>query len=575
VSDEVFADFAFRAGRAAGSERGARRPRARLRARRALEELRAAAAEAGLDGRERPPTLRAAALARLEVVADTYLSVATPVQVAAPSLLERRDELQAPIKARVAANLESLRAALGSGSPATLYEPEGGWSAVLRVPGDLHGGGARPAARSKCHGVLVHPGYFFDFPTEAFLVVSLLTPHGRVPGRHRPGCSGTPCYNRERRISRHAGEARHTRTGSRAHARRGLLLSRRPLGPGVRRGHPEAPTTSRCCTWAGRRPAQSGVPVRHGAALPEGRAPRGGLPQRAAGRLQAVALLEQSGFTNLVLQQSGFVGSSPLDQGWGPKGLPASQSAEPGHSWEELKGDGGVSAPRGVLVTGGTGALGRAVVKLLLHEGARVAVSYRSASEWRALQDSLKAAIACRRRGGAVERRLGRGRGRAGGQGARHARRPWRSCRAAGRAAQPFDAAPADEWPRMLRANLDSAANVCRYALPLLRAQKGRDRGRRLARGRDRRRRAWPPTRSRSRRSTRSSACWRSRTAAASAINAVLPGTIDTPANRDAMKAADPAAWTSPEAIARVVLFLLSSESAPTPGALVPVDAPA
>ncbi|HVQ27284.1 MAG TPA: rhodanese-like domain-containing protein [Planctomycetota bacterium] len=60
---------------------------------------------------------------------------------------------------------------------------------------------------------------------------------------------------------------------------------------------------------------------------------------RSAGRsVQAVALLEQSGFTDLVLQQSGFVGGSPMDPGWGPKGLPASRSAELGHSWEELKG---------------------------------------------------------------------------------------------------------------------------------------------------------------------------------------------------------------------------------------------
>ena len=58
-------------------------------------------------------------------------------------------------------------------------------------------------------------------------------------------------------------------------------------------------------------------------------------------------------------------------------------------------------------------------------------------------------------------------------------------------------------------------------------------------------------------------------------VNAVLPGTIDTPANRDAMKSADTRAWTSPLAIARVVVFLLSSESAPVTGALVPVDAPA
>ena len=50
-----------------------------------------------------------------------------------------------------------------------------------------------------------------------------------------------------------------------------------------------------------------------------------------------------------------------------------------------------MSAPRGVLVTGGTGALGSAVVKLLVDQGARVAVSYRSTSEWRALQDAVKA----------------------------------------------------------------------------------------------------------------------------------------------------------------------------------------
>jgi rhodanese-related sulfurtransferase len=59
---------------------------------------------------------------------------------------------------------------------------------------------------------------------------------------------------------------------------------------------------------------------------------------RSAGRsVHAVAALEQSGFTNLALQQSGFVGSSPMDRGWEPQGLPVSRSAEPGHSWQELK----------------------------------------------------------------------------------------------------------------------------------------------------------------------------------------------------------------------------------------------
>ena len=57
-------------------------------------------------------------------------------------------------------------------------------------------------------------------------------------------------------------------------------------------------------------------------------------------------------------------------------------------------------------------------------------------------------------------------------------------------------------------------------------------------------------------------------------MNAVLPGTIDTPANRNAMKNADASAWTSADKIAEVVLFLLSTESAATTGALMPVDAP-
>jgi rhodanese-related sulfurtransferase len=61
---------------------------------------------------------------------------------------------------------------------------------------------------------------------------------------------------------------------------------------------------------------------------------------KTAGRsTQAVSILEQAGFTNLALQQSGFTGSSPLDPGWGPKGLPTSRSAEPGRSWRELETD--------------------------------------------------------------------------------------------------------------------------------------------------------------------------------------------------------------------------------------------
>jgi len=233
-----------------------------------------------------------------------------------------------------------------------------------------------------------------------------------------------------------------------------------------------------------------------------------------------------------------------------------------------------VSAPRGVLVTGGTGALGRAVVELLLEKGARVAVSYRKASEWRALSDSLKAgdrvvgveaelsdADAARAAVDQAAKALGTldavaliAGGWAGGT--------------------PFDAAPADEWPRMLRANLDSAANVCRHALPLLRAQKGAivAVGSRAAETGGAGMAAYAVSKQALHALVRVLAL---ENRGSVRINAVLPGTIDTPANRGAMKTADHAAWTSPEAIARVVLFLLSGESAPTTGALVPVDAPA
>jgi hypothetical protein len=122
-----------------------------------------------------PPALRDEALARLEIVADTYLSVATPVQHAAAHLLARLPELQAPLMARLRANLAHLRDALDARSPATLLDVEGGWYAVLRVPATL-GEEQRVTRLVEQHGVVVHPGYFFDFPTEAFLVLSLLTP---------------------------------------------------------------------------------------------------------------------------------------------------------------------------------------------------------------------------------------------------------------------------------------------------------------------------------------------------------------------------------------------------------------
>jgi aspartate/methionine/tyrosine aminotransferase len=124
-----------------------------------------------------PAAARDEALARLEVVADTYLSVGTPVQRALPGLLARLPVLQPPIAARVAGNLDLLRRRTAASCPVTLLAPEGGWYATLQVPA---------TATEEEHvtrllaedGVLVHPGYFFDFPQEAYLVVSLLPPPG-------------------------------------------------------------------------------------------------------------------------------------------------------------------------------------------------------------------------------------------------------------------------------------------------------------------------------------------------------------------------------------------------------------
>jgi hypothetical protein len=120
-----------------------------------------------------PEPLRRDALARLEVVADTFLSVGTPVQRALPRLLARRRDLQRPIAERVASNLDALRRRLPSGGPASLLTPEGGWYAVLRIPATLPES-ERVERLLEERNVLVHPGYFFDFPREAYLVLSLL-----------------------------------------------------------------------------------------------------------------------------------------------------------------------------------------------------------------------------------------------------------------------------------------------------------------------------------------------------------------------------------------------------------------
>jgi aspartate/methionine/tyrosine aminotransferase len=115
-----------------------------------------------------------AALARLELIADTYLSVSTPVQLAAPDLLAGRGVFQRAVQARLRENRAALAAAHAPDAPWDVLRAEGGWSEVLSVPRSRSE--EEWALRLLAAGVLVHPGYFFDFPSGAHLVLSLLPP---------------------------------------------------------------------------------------------------------------------------------------------------------------------------------------------------------------------------------------------------------------------------------------------------------------------------------------------------------------------------------------------------------------
>jgi alanine-synthesizing transaminase len=122
-----------------------------------------------------PEVLKTEALGRIEVIADTYLSVNAPVQFAIPALLEQRYAFQRQLMARVRSNLEELDRQLAGHSPCARLQVEGGWYALLRVPArrsdeDL----AVDLLRSR--NVYVHPGHYYDFPFDGFLVISLICP---------------------------------------------------------------------------------------------------------------------------------------------------------------------------------------------------------------------------------------------------------------------------------------------------------------------------------------------------------------------------------------------------------------
>lgn len=121
-----------------------------------------------------PAAIRDEAIERLDLIADTFLSVGAPVQHAAPEWFKLRAGLQGQILDRVSNNYEWLAAEVEN-SPLRLLTTDGGWCATLEVP--RHYTEEEWTLRLLAEqNLLVHPGYFFDFHREAFLVLSLLPP---------------------------------------------------------------------------------------------------------------------------------------------------------------------------------------------------------------------------------------------------------------------------------------------------------------------------------------------------------------------------------------------------------------
>jgi aspartate/methionine/tyrosine aminotransferase len=119
------------------------------------------------------PNLRDEALRHLEWIADTYLSVGTPVECAAAKLLIAGETVSRQIRERTAVNLVWAREAL-AGSAAGILAVEGGWYATVQMP-RIRSEEEWALELLARHNVLVQPGYFYDFEAEAYLVLSLLT----------------------------------------------------------------------------------------------------------------------------------------------------------------------------------------------------------------------------------------------------------------------------------------------------------------------------------------------------------------------------------------------------------------
>jgi aspartate/methionine/tyrosine aminotransferase len=173
ISDEVFSDYAFapdatRVETLAGVEECLAFSMSGLSKIAGLPQM-----KLGWIVASGPEDLRREAFEKLEWIADTYLSVSTPVQCAAARLLKVGDDIRRQIRERCAANLAAAREAL-AGSAGNILAVEGGWSITVQVP-RIRTEEEWTLELLAREDVLVQPGFFYDFETEAFLIVSLLT----------------------------------------------------------------------------------------------------------------------------------------------------------------------------------------------------------------------------------------------------------------------------------------------------------------------------------------------------------------------------------------------------------------
>jgi len=122
-----------------------------------------------------PEALKKPAMDRLEIIADTYLSLNSPTQWAFPALFEQRRSLQPQIRERLLQNWAYLKSVLSRETCCELLDAEGGWYAVLRAGGDRSDEDLAIEILRKTH-TLVHPGHFYDFSSDGYMVLSLITP---------------------------------------------------------------------------------------------------------------------------------------------------------------------------------------------------------------------------------------------------------------------------------------------------------------------------------------------------------------------------------------------------------------